>query len=249
MRAVGAPFTLKGIGAHPLIARLRQHVVPPQPPKLVSIRVHPPNPPPGGLSCSLLPFAVQYISDQISQQSTSEMDWCLSSRPVPAARRKASFQQTTWPRQGRAGQGRAGQGRAGQGRAGRAGQGRAGQGRAGQNKAEQGKTEQSRAWGLGAGAWAGQGRAGQSRAGQGRAGQAGQGRAGQITSTVVGLGSPCCVIRGAASLQSSYTGRFCPPSPSCRDARPGASVGASSALANGQRRSRQFRVEGLGLRV
>ena len=39
-------------------------------------RVHPPNPPQGGLSCSLLPFAVQYISDQISQQSTTEMDWC-----------------------------------------------------------------------------------------------------------------------------------------------------------------------------
>ena len=37
--------------------------------------------------------------------------------------------------------------------------------------------------------------------------------------------------------------------PSCRDARPGASVGASSAHANGQRRSRQFRVEGLGFRV
>ena len=46
MRAVGAPFTL-GIGAHPLIARLRQHVVPPQPPQLFSIRVyrvHPPTP-------------------------------------------------------------------------------------------------------------------------------------------------------------------------------------------------------------
>ena len=38
VRAVGAPFTL-GIGARPLIARLRQHVVPPQPPKLFSIRV------------------------------------------------------------------------------------------------------------------------------------------------------------------------------------------------------------------
>ena len=38
VRAVGAPFTL-GIGAHPLIARLRQHVVPPQPPQLFSIRV------------------------------------------------------------------------------------------------------------------------------------------------------------------------------------------------------------------
>ena len=55
MRGVGAPFTL-GIGAHPLIARLRQHVVPAQPPQLFSIRVHPPNPPPRGFFCSL-PFA------------------------------------------------------------------------------------------------------------------------------------------------------------------------------------------------
>ena len=38
VRAAGAPFT-SGIGAHPLIARLRQHVVPPQPPQLFSIRV------------------------------------------------------------------------------------------------------------------------------------------------------------------------------------------------------------------
>ena len=37
------------------------------------------------------------------------------------------------------------------------------------------------------------------------------------------------VIRGAASLRSPYTGRLYPPSPCCRDARPGASVGASSA--------------------
>ena len=38
VRAVGAAFTL-GTGARPLIARLRQHVVPPQPPQLFSIRV------------------------------------------------------------------------------------------------------------------------------------------------------------------------------------------------------------------
>ena len=39
------------------------------------------------------------------------MSGCGSSRPVPAARRKASFQQTTWPsRPVRAGQGRAGRG-------------------------------------------------------------------------------------------------------------------------------------------
>ena len=38
VRAVGAPFTF-GIGAHPLIARLRQHKTPPQPPQLFSMRV------------------------------------------------------------------------------------------------------------------------------------------------------------------------------------------------------------------
>ena len=49
VRAVRAPFTLR-VGAHPLIARLRQHVVPPQPPQLFSIRVEgsPPNPPSRG---------------------------------------------------------------------------------------------------------------------------------------------------------------------------------------------------------
>ena len=67
---------------------------------------------------------------------------------------------------------------------------------------------------------AGQGRAGQGRAGQGRAGQ---GRAGQGRAA------------GRAGL-TVLSGR-------------GASVGASSAHANGQRRSRQFRVSGLGFRV
>ena len=47
------------MGAHPLIARLRQHVVPPR----------------GGLSCSLLPFAVRHINNHIAQLSTAEMDW------------------------------------------------------------------------------------------------------------------------------------------------------------------------------
>ena len=62
--------------------------------------------------------------------------------------------------------------------------------------------------------------AGQGRAGQGRAGQ---GRAGQGRAA------------GRAGL-TVLSGR-------------GASVGASSAHANGQRRSRQFRVSGLGFRV
>ena len=81
----------------------------------------------------------------------------------------------------------------------------------------------------------GQGRAGQGRAGQGRAeqGRAGQGRAGQ---------GRAGRARGLRARAASFTRRLYPPSPSCRDARPGASVGASSAHANGQRRSRQFRV-------
>ena len=103
----------------------------------LGFKVHPPNPPQGGLSCSLLPFAVQYLSNQISQQSTTEMDWCRvvgprglcrpldekqvsNKQPGPRATRRANTGQ------GRAGQGRAAQRRAGQGRAGQgAGQGRA----------------------------------------------------------------------------------------------------------------------------
>ena len=99
------------------------------------------------------------------------MSGCGSSRPAPAARRKASFQQTRpvrATRRANTGQGRAGQAgqRAGQGRArARAGQGRAGQGRAAQ----------------------GQGRAGQRRGG--RAGQAGQGRAAAQQGAAGQLGS------------------------------------------------------------
>ena len=52
---------------------------------------------------------------------------------------------------------------------------------------------------------------------------------------------------GRRHYRPRIPGRLYPPSPCCRDARPGASVGASSAHANGQRRSRQFRV--LGFRV
>ena len=54
---MGAPFTLR-IGARPLIARLRQHVVPPQPPQLFSIigfRVHPPTPLKGGFLALCFP--------------------------------------------------------------------------------------------------------------------------------------------------------------------------------------------------
>ena len=46
--------------------------------------------------------------------------------------------------------------------------------------------------------------------------------------------------RRAVSLHSSYTGKLYPPSPFCQDARARDSVGASSAHANGQRRSVQF---------
>ena len=119
--------------------------------------------------------------------------------------------------------------------AGQAGQGRAGQGRAGQGRAGEGR---------GSG---GQGASGPGAArgpgGRGQAGAAAGGVGSQTKMTVWGpslLPDGREVIRGAASLQSSYTGRLYPPSPSCRDAPPGASVGASSAHANGQRRSRQF---------
>ena len=117
---MGAPFTL-GIG--------RQHVVPPQPPKLFSIRVyrvHPPNPPQGGLSCSLLPFAVIYKRPNYGL-------WVLAA--CAAAQRKASFQQTTWPSQG--GQG-AGQGAGGRGQ-GAGGQGAGGRGAGGRGQGARGQ--------------------------------------------------------------------------------------------------------------
>ena len=77
VRAVGASFVV-GTGARPLIARLRQHVVPPQPPQLVPIRVDgtPPNPPQKGFSCFLFPFACRHINNHLAQQTTAEMDWC-----------------------------------------------------------------------------------------------------------------------------------------------------------------------------
>ena len=92
--------------------------------------------------------------------------------------------------------------------------------------------------GRGQGQEQGQGQ-GQGRAGQGRAGQ-GQGRAGQ-GSREEQEGRALPHYNGLTSVLCEVY-RLYPPSPSCRDARPGASVGASSAHANGQRRSWQFRV-------
>ena len=189
------------------------------------------------------------------------MSGCGSSRPVPAAPSKSK--QPTNNLEPRALSGLLDvltQGRAGQGRAGRAGHGRAGQGSPlppapslppalppapcplppapcplppapcplpparGQGGGS-GQEARGRGQGAGAGDRAGQGRAGQGRAQQGSI-----------------FAHSRKKIRGTASLQSSCTRRLYPPSPCCRDARPGASVGASSAHANGQRRSRQFRV-------
>ena len=62
MSAVGAP----GRGAHPLIARLRQHAVPPQPPDNFSqsgFRVHPPKPPSSSLLPSAAPRDHIYLDD------------------------------------------------------------------------------------------------------------------------------------------------------------------------------------------
>ena len=99
--------------AHPLIARLRQHVVPPQPPQLF-LGFTPQTPVKGGV------LALCFLS----QQSTTDglVSGCGSSRPVPAARRKARvpnkqpgpralsglLEVLTPTRRGRAGQGRAG---------------------------------------------------------------------------------------------------------------------------------------------
>ena len=125
----GGCASLEKMGAHPLIARLRQHVVPPQPPQLFSIR---------------LPVAVRHINNHIAQPSTADMDGCRVvgprglCRPLAFPTKCEDWLGSAGRAQGRAGQGRAGQGsRAGQGRAGqgRAGQGRAGQGRAGQGRA------------------------------------------------------------------------------------------------------------------
>ena len=96
----------------------------------------PPNPPQGGLSCSLLPFAVRHINNHIAQPSTADMDGCrvVSSRPVPAARKARVSNKQPGPRarpcqgcskcedrlgwQGREGEGGRAAGRAGQGQPG-----------------------------------------------------------------------------------------------------------------------------------
>ena len=86
MHTVGAPST-SGMGAHPLIARLRQHVVPPRQPHQLSslgFRAHPPNSPQGR---AFLLSASPRSSAQ-NARSTAEMDSCGSSGPVPAARRE-----------------------------------------------------------------------------------------------------------------------------------------------------------------
>ena len=85
--ARGGCASLK-MGTHPLIARLRQHVDPNY--SQLGFRVHPPNPPQGGLSCSLLPFAVRHINNHIAQPSTADVDGCrvvgLPNKQVRAAR-------------------------------------------------------------------------------------------------------------------------------------------------------------------
>ena len=142
MRAVGAPSTL-GIGvAPPYRACVSMYSPPPSTP----FRVHKTNPAQGGLSCSLLPFALPHINNHIAQPSTAEMHWCPSMTPRFLRRplnEKHAFPlhnphlapckgRSKWQTGGRAGQGRAGQGRAGEGRGGLGRQGRAG--RAGQDR-------------------------------------------------------------------------------------------------------------------
>ena len=70
---MGAPVTL-GVGGHPLIARVRQHVVLPQPLQLLILGFNgPPKLSRGGLSCCLRAFA-DLIKMSVSQQTTAEMD-------------------------------------------------------------------------------------------------------------------------------------------------------------------------------
>ena len=94
---MGARCTF-GIGAPPLIAQLHQHVVPPQPRQLFSIRVQG-SPPESPFSCSLFPFAAALHKLSASQQATTEMDWCrvVGPRPVPASRREARFPTNNLP--------------------------------------------------------------------------------------------------------------------------------------------------------
>ena len=176
--------------------------------------------------------------------------------------------------QGRAGQGRAGQGRTGQGRAGqgRAGQGRAGQGRAGR-AAGQGGAGQGRAAGRRAGNACKLDRVSRARTGPGQApGQLSaepgrcrtppckmawypprtgtrQPQKNRTTRVWVYLGLPDTAERsfaGRRHFRPRIPGGFTLPHRSDETLGRGASVGASSDIANGQRRSRQFRSLGGG---
>ena len=94
----------------------------------LGFRVHPPNPPQGGLSCSLLP-AARHTNDYNTQETTAEMDWHRVVGPRGLCRpldESKGFQQTTCPSRpvraarsarhskqvSRAGAGQGGQGRA-----------------------------------------------------------------------------------------------------------------------------------------
>ena len=121
---------------HPLIALASACSPPPSTP----FRVHNPNPAQGGLSCSLLPFALPHINNHIAQPSTAEMHWCpfmtprFLRRPLNEKHAFPLHNPHLAPCKGRSkwqtgGKGRAGQGRAGEGWGGRGGRG--GQGRTG----------------------------------------------------------------------------------------------------------------------
>ena len=90
-------------GAHSLIARVCQHVVPPQPPQLFSIRVlgSPPQPPRGGVSCSLLPLEI--LHKMTTFPFKAPLRWivglCVLAACACAGRstRSKGFQQTIRP--------------------------------------------------------------------------------------------------------------------------------------------------------
>ena len=96
MRAVrargGAPFTL-GIGALPLIAHLRQHVVPPQPPSQSGFGVHPPNPFKWGFLALCFPSQFDTFHSKPQLRWIVVVLWVLAAR----ATRRKRFQQATHP--------------------------------------------------------------------------------------------------------------------------------------------------------
>ena len=79
----GCAFYFRNRG-HPLIARLRQHVVPPQPPQLFSIRVSgsPPNPPQGGFLALCFP---SQLCRKCAFHSKTELKWIIVGLWVLAA--------------------------------------------------------------------------------------------------------------------------------------------------------------------